>query len=233
MSERKAILSTLVAAVAVVAVGIGAIYVLGNGQGNTSTEVVTAPTLVEPPVMTAATPEEAENCELAPQAAERLDRFATGDLAAFRINTRPVSLTTLDFQRPDGTPVTLADFAGKTILLNLWATWCVPCRAEMPALDRLQQQRGGDDFAVVAVSLDASAADRPRDFLTEIGVGLDLYVDPRLGLLDDIRRIGAMGGLPTTILIDATGCQLGIIEGPAEWDSPAAIGLINAAIGGV
>lgn len=184
-------------------------------------------------MLVAATPEQAANCELAPAAAAALDRFAAGDLAAFRVNTQPISLAALDFQREDGTPLSIADFAGKTVLLNLWATWCVPCRAEMPALDRLQQQLGGEDFAVVAVSLDASAADRPRGFLDEIGVGLDLYVDPRLGLLDDIRRIGAIGGLPTTILIDPTGCQLGIMEGPAEWDSPAAIGLINAAVGGV
>ncbi|MGV8840765.1 MAG: TlpA family protein disulfide reductase [Bauldia sp.] len=231
MSERKAILSTLVAAVAVVAVGIGAIYVLGNGQGNTSTDLPPGIEVAGPAELVAATPEQAANCELTPEVAEALAPFAAGDLAAFRVNTQPISLAALDFQREDGTAVSIADFAGRTILLNLWATWCVPCRAEMPALDRLQQQRGGDDFAVVAVSLDNSTADLPRGFLAEIGVGLDLYVDPRLALLDDIRRIGAFGGLPTTILIDPAGCQLGILEGPAEWDSPAAIGLINAATG--
>lgn len=232
MSERKAILSTLVAAVAVVAVGVVAIYVFGNRQGNTTPEVAAPPTLTGPAQLAAATPEQEANCELAPEAAAALDELATGDLAAFRVNTRPISLAALDFQTADGTPLSIADFAGRTILLNLWATWCVPCRVEMPALDRLQQQLGGDDFAVVAVSLDASEASRPRAFLDEIGIGLDLYVDPRLGLLDDIRRIGAMGGLPTTILIDATGCQLGILEGPAEWDSPAAVRLITAAIDG-
>ncbi|MCW5713180.1 MAG: TlpA family protein disulfide reductase [Bauldia sp.] len=230
MSERKAILSTLVAALAVVAVGVVAIYVFGNRQGNTTPEVASTRVITGPAQLAAATPEQAANCERAPAAAARLDALAVGDLAAFRINTRPISLAALDFQGEDGTPLTIADFAGRTILLNLWATWCVPCRAEMPALDRLQQQLGGDDFAVVAVSLDASDVSRPRGFLDEIAVGLDLYVDPRLGLLDDIRRIGAMGGLPTTILIDAAGCQLGILEGPAEWDSPAAVRLITAAI---
>jgi len=232
MSERKAILSTLVAAVAVVAVGMVAIYVFGNGQGNTTPEAAATPTVTGPAQLAAATPEQEANCERTPAAAAALDGLAAGDLAAFRINTRPISLAALDFRAEDGTPLSIADFAGKTILLNLWATWCVPCRVEMPALDRLQQQLGGDDFAVVAVSLDASEASRPRAFLDEIGLGLDLYVDPRLGLLDDIRRIGAMGGLPTTILIDATGCQLGILEGPAEWDSPAAVRLITAAIAG-
>lgn len=232
MFERKAILSTLVAAVAVVAVGVVAIYVFGNRQGNTTPDVAAVPTITGPAELAAATPEQEANCERAPGAAAALDGLAAADMAAFRVVTRPISLAAVDFQREDGTPIAIADFAGKVILLNLWATWCVPCRVEMPALDRLQQQLGGEDFAVVAVSLDASEASRPRGFLDEIGIGLELYVDPRLGLLDDIRRIGAMGGLPTTILIDATGCQLGILEGPAEWDSPAAVRLITAAIEG-
>ena len=230
MPEWKAIVTTVVAAVAVVSAAVAAIYVFGGRQGNTdgATDPVT---LATPTELAAATAEQEKDCETAPDEAERLDDFAVGQVAAFRIVNRPISLVSLSFGRPDGTTVTLADFAGRTVLLNLWATWCGPCRIEMPALDRLSASLGGERFAVVAVSVDTGDAARPRAFLEEIGVtALDLYVDPGLRTLDDLRRIGARGGLPTTILVGRSGCLLGIIEGPAEWASPDAERLINAAI---
>jgi len=171
-------------------------------------------------------------CAAAVAAAGRLAPVAVGEVAAFRPDAGNGSaLRDLAFQRPDGSVVRLADFTGTPVLLNLWATWCVPCREEMPALDRLAGATG-DRLEVVAVSLDTGGAEKPRAFLDEIGVGrLDLYVDPKLNLINDIKRLGLRGGLPTTFLVDEAGCQIGVMEGPAEWDSPDALRLIEAAVG--
>lgn len=193
---------------AAVAVGIGAAIYVGLGtQGNGADPA----------------------CAAAAATAQRLDPLAIGEVAAFRAGDGAGrSLRDMAFQRPDGSAVTLADFTGKPVLLNLWATWCKPCREEMPALDRLAAAEA-DDLQIVAVSLDTGPADRPREFLAEIGVErLALYRDPDLNLLNDIKRLGLRGGLPTTILVDGAGCQLGVMEGPAEWDSPDAISLIEA-----
>lgn len=170
-------------------------------------------------------------CAGAAEKAARLEALSVGDVAAFRPAETPVSLSDLAFHKPDGTATTLADFAGRTLLVNLWATWCVPCRAEMPALDRLSASAGSADFAVVPVSLDSGSADKPRQFLEEIEAkALPLYVDPDLRLMDDMKRLGLGRGLPTTLLVDEAGCQLGVMEGPAEWDSADARALIAAAL---
>ncbi len=171
------------------------------------------------------------DCADAAAGAARLDPYAVGTLAAFRVAETPASLRHVDFTRPDGSLVSLADFAGKTVLLNLWATWCIPCREEMPALDRLATELVDRDFVVVAVNLDVANPGAPQAFLDEINVrSLDLYLDPGLALLGDVRRIGAYGGLPTTVLIDPSGCRLGLIEGPADWASPDALALVTAAL---
>jgi thiol-disulfide isomerase/thioredoxin len=193
-----------------VAVAIGvAIYAGLDGQGNPANAA----------------------CKAASQKAATLEPFATGEVAAFRVASSPASMAELSFKRPDGSAVTMADFAGRTVLLNLWATWCVPCRAEMPALDRLEAAAGSDSFTVVPVSLDTGTPDKPRQFLEDTGIrSLGLYVDPELGLMDAMRRMGLSRGLPTTVLVDGKGCQLGVMEGPAEWDSPDARALIEAAL---
>ena len=118
------------------------------------------------------------------------------------------------------------------MLLNLWATWCVPCRKEMPALDALEQRLGGPGFEVVAVNIDTRDADKPKAWLKEVGVQkLAYYADPTARTFQDLKAIGRAFGMPTTLLIDGQGCEIGTIAGPAEWASDDAIKLIKAALG--
>lgn len=171
-------------------------------------------------------------CEASAQVAARLDPFAKGEVAAFRVATAPERLDSLAFLAPDGSDMTLAAFAGRTVLVNLWATWCVPCRTEMPALDRLEAALGGENFEVVAVNIDLGASERARAFLDEIGVErLAFYADPSAKLFPALKTRGLAFGLPTTLLIDGAGCRIGSVEGPAEWDSEDAKALIRAALG--
>ncbi len=127
--------------------------------------------------------------------------------------------------------MTLAAFKGKVALVNLWATWCNPCREEMPALDRLQAALGGADFAVVPVSIDIGDPARPAAFLEKIGVkNLPLYTDRTTKIFESLKSRGLAIGLPVTVLLDRNGCQLGHINGPAEWDSTDGKRLIEAAL---
>jgi thiol-disulfide isomerase/thioredoxin len=137
----------------------------------------------------------------------------------------------LSFQGPDGRLTRLSAFRGRPVLVNLWATWCVPCRQEMPALDRLQAALGGDDFAVVPVSIDIGNPDRPAAFLQSIGIkNLPLYTDRTTKIFEELKARGLAVGLPVTVLLDRKGCALGHINGPAEWDSADGQKLIDAAI---
>lgn len=129
----------------------------------------------------------------------------------------PKALPALSFQNEAGEPRSLADFKGKLIVLNLWATWCPPCREEMPALDRLQAQLGGKDFEVLALSIDQNGTDKVRNFFNEIGIkSLPIHIDPS-------ARAGftlGVPGFPTTLLIDRSGREIGRHTGIAKWDSP-------------
>jgi thiol-disulfide isomerase/thioredoxin len=201
------------AAVAGVLAGAVAVYVRGSADGN------------------GATAEAGVDCAGAVATAARLDPLAKGQVAAFRPADAPDLVRNLAFQAPDGSATSLAAFAGKTVLVNLWATWCVPCRAEMPALDRLDAALGGDTFSVVAVNVDQNNPERARAFLGEIGVKrLAFYADPTFAIFNELKKRGLALGLPTTILVDGKGCRIGGIEGPAEWDSEDAKALIKAAM---
>jgi thiol-disulfide isomerase/thioredoxin len=146
-------------------------------------------------------------------------------MAGFVFRKEPEALPALAFQDATGRERSLADWRGKVVLLNLWATWCVPCRKEMPALDRLQAEMGSDRFEVVAVSVDRSGVQGARKFLDETKVGrLALYADPSARLAATLRAIG----LPATLLIDAEGREVGRLLGPAEWDGEDAKRLIRA-----
>ena len=137
----------------------------------------------------------------------------------------------LAFQDASGKPLTLDRWRGRTVLLNLWATWCVPCRKEMPALDALQQRLGGPKFEVVAVNIDTRDLDKPRAWLKEVGVKkLAFFADPEAKTFQDLKAIGRAFGMPTTVLVDPQGCEIGSIAGPAEWASDDAVKLIQAAI---
>ncbi|NUR44796.1 MAG: TlpA family protein disulfide reductase [Sphingomonas sp.] len=132
------------------------------------------------------------------------------------VHSSPRSLTAIQFEDERGQTRSLADFKDKVILLNIWATWCVPCRREMPALDRLEAQLGGPDFQVVPVSIDRGGIDTIRKFFAETAVQkLPPYVDKSGQVL---RAIGAIG-LPTTLVINRDGQEVARITGPAEWDS--------------
>ncbi len=129
------------------------------------------------------------------------------------------------FEDSDGNTLSLAEFRGKTILLNVWATWCAPCRKEMPALDRLQAKIGGPDFQVVPLSIDRSGLEAVRPFFTEIGIeNLDIYVDRPAAAM---KAFGVLG-LPTTLLIGSSGRELRRWAGPKEWDSPEVIAEIRS-----
>lgn len=129
----------------------------------------------------------------------------------------PKPVPELQFEDAAGRMRSLAEFKGKLVLLNLWATWCAPCREEMPALDRLQATLGGPRFEVLALSIDQQGAEVARKFFAEVGVkSLALYVDRSA---QAAFKLGAVG-LPSTLLVDARGQEIGRHVGPAQWDSP-------------
>lgn len=143
----------------------------------------------------------------------------------------PRSLSSMSFNSPEGKPMTLADKSGSVVLVNLWATWCAPCREEMPALNALQKDMGGKDFEVMAINVDAGDAVKPNKFLEEVGIDtLSRYREPTLGLFNNLKKQGLALGLPVTLLIDRDGCLLANMNGPAEWAGPDAKRLINAAL---
>jgi thiol-disulfide isomerase/thioredoxin len=152
--------------------------------------------------------------------------LSRGEMAAFVFRKAPEPLPSFKFQDADGKERTLADWKGKVVLLNLWATWCLPCRKEMPALDRLQAAEGSAKFDVLAISVDRKGVDASKKFLDETGVkSLALYVDTSARLNSELRAVG----LPATILIDTEGREIGRLLGPAEWDSEDAVRLIRFA----
>jgi len=171
-------------------------------------------------------------CRPAVELAKKVAPFARGEVAAVNVAKGPLKVPDLAFTNAAGKPMSLASFHGRTVLLNLWATWCVPCRKEMPTLDALEGELGGKDFQVVAVNIDTRDPDKPKRFLKTIGVQkLAYYADPTAKAFQDLKAIGRAFGMPTTMLIDRQGCEIGTIAGPADWASPDAIKLIKAALG--
>jgi thiol-disulfide isomerase/thioredoxin len=144
----------------------------------------------------------------------------------------PKRLPALTFEDGSGAAKSLADWRGRTLLLNLWATWCVPCRKEMPALDALQDKLGGPGFEVVSINIDTRDADKPKAWLKEVGISkLAYYADSSAKVFQDLKAIGKAFGMPTTLIVDPNGCELATLAGPAEWASDDAIKLVAAAIG--
>jgi thiol-disulfide isomerase/thioredoxin len=171
-------------------------------------------------------------CPAAKATASRLAPLAHGEVAALNVNKSPKPAVDIFFTGADGKKLTLADFRGRNVLLNLWATWCVPCRAEMPALDRLQAKLGSADFEVVAVNIDTSRLDRPKAFLDEAGVkSLTRYADSSADSFETLRVAGKALGLPTSLLIGPDGCELAVMAGPAQWDSDDAAKVVTAMVG--
>lgn len=193
--------------------GFAAVYVKGMGSGNGAESAASN-----------------GDCKIAPARKAALAAAAKGEVAALSPLDVPRRLD-LSFKGADGKDLTLANFTGKTVLLNLWATWCFPCREEMPALDRLQNQAGNNNFEVVAINIDKGSDEKPKQFLQEAKIlHLTSYRDNSLGVFNTVKKEGLAVGLPVTLLIDAKGCALGSMNGPAHWDSADAMALIKAAM---
>jgi thiol-disulfide isomerase/thioredoxin len=170
-------------------------------------------------------------CDGAVSLAQKIAPLAHGEVAALTMATAPLRLPDLAFEDADGKPRKLSDWRGKTVLVNLWATWCVPCRKEMPALDSLQARLGGQDFEVVAINIDTRDPDKPKNFLKEANLTrLSYFSDQKAKVFQDLKNIGKALGMPTSVLVDGQGCEIANLAGPAEWASEDAIKLITAAM---
>jgi thiol-disulfide isomerase/thioredoxin len=212
----------LLAVVAGALAGAVAVYVTSRPAGNNGAET---------PVASVSEADVAA-CAAKADRAKSVAASATGDVAAMLAADPPQSVKALAFNAPDGKPMTLADRQGKTVLLNLWATWCFPCREEMPALNALQKEMGSDKFEVIAVNVDTGDDTKPKKFLAETGIDtLGYYRDNTLALFNDLKKRGLALGLPVTLLIDADGCLLAHMNGPANWAGEDAKKLIAAAGG--
>ena len=188
--------------------------------------------------------ERTKACALSNEEREAIDAAATGDVAAMKPIGRErtlkdrlmlrgaepgVDLSELSFSNGAGETVTLASLGDGPKLLNLWATWCAPCRAEMPLLDELREASGGA-YEVVALSVDAGDMEKSREFLAEIGVDLPLYHDGTMRTFTGLRAAEIAVGLPVTALVGRDGCVLAAMNGPAEWAGPDARRLMDAAV---
>lgn len=205
------------AAVLAAVAGFGAIYVSlpPAVHVETSDEVSTEPAIATAP------------STMAPAEGSPLKAYARGKMVTFVAKAEPQALPEIAFQDATGKQRSLAEWRGKVVLLNVWATWCAPCRHEMPSLDRLKQALGGKDFDVVALSTDRDGIAKAKAFLDEIAVkALEPLVDPTAKSAAALKVIG----MPATLLIDREGRELGRVTGPAEWDSEDAKRLIEAAI---
>ncbi len=207
--------STLLAIVLPAAAGFGAIYFMTSRRDNAGLDVRATP----PNQTTAQT--------LPPPTGPGTNSLSQGDMVKFVFRKEPEPLAEISFIDEAGATRSLKDFSGRTVLLNVWATWCLPCRKEMPALDRLQSELGSEKFEVVALSVDRAGAEASKAFLAGIKVAnLKLYADPSAKMGAPLRVIG----MPTTILINGEGREIGRLVGEAEWDSGDAKRLIRAYI---
>jgi thiol-disulfide isomerase/thioredoxin len=206
---RKRLAMIVAGGVAGVAVGLAAVYGIGRIERNAADAA----------------------CTQAEDVARRLSPLARGEVAAFAVADPSRRLPDLAFRDATGAERRLADWRGRTVLLNLWATWCVPCRKEMPALEALESKLGGPGFEVVAVNIDTRDGDKPRAWLKEVGIDrLAYYADPTAKVFQDLKIMGRAAGMPTTLLVDPAGCEIGTVAGPAEWASEDAVKLVTAAL---
>jgi len=170
-------------------------------------------------------------CGGAVNIAKRIAPLVRGEVAALAVAQTPFRVPDLAFKDAQGRDLTLADWRGRTVLLNLWATWCVPCRREMPALDALQALLGGSDFEVVAVNIDTRDPQKPLAFLKDVAIAhLAYYSDPSARVFEELKAAGKAFGMPTTVIVDPSGCEIGTMAGPAEWASDDGVRLIGAVL---
>jgi thiol-disulfide isomerase/thioredoxin len=169
-------------------------------------------------------------CQPAVNIASRIAPLAHGEVAALAVAQKPFRVPNVAFKDAAGHDKTLADWRGRTVLLNLWATWCVPCRREMTALDALQSKLGGPDFEVVAVNIDTRDPQKPLKFFKDENIThLARYSDDSAHVFEDLKSAGKAFGMPTTLIVDRAGCEIGNMAGPAEWASDDGVKLVSAA----
>jgi len=153
-----------------------------------------------------------------------ISAMRTGDMSRLIVLDAPRARVDAEFVDGDGNTVSLRDFSGKVVLLNFWATWCPPCRAEMPSIDRLAGEVAGEDIAIVPLSVDRGDTDRLRSFFKQIGVrNLRIYHDQPNAVM---RKAGVLG-LPITLILDREGNEVARIQGDADWDSDAAKAILR------
>lgn len=156
-----------------------------------------------------------------------LEALRAGDMRKLHFHSEPKPTTEIPFIRIDGTTGRLSDYHGKIVILNFWATWCAPCRKEMPELSALQSTLGGDNFAVVTIATGPNSPDKITKFFNEIGVGnLQHYQDPKQTLARDLGILG----LPATLLLNRNGLEIARLLGDANWHSDSALSIIQAVI---
>ena len=153
-----------------------------------------------------------------------LAELATGTLAGLEVHDAARPAPETPFLDGEGAEVTLADFRGKVVLVNFWATWCPPCVAEMPSLDALATEMAGEDFAVVPVSTDFGGLEKPRGFYEKTGISaLPLYLDAT----QELARAASVPGLPVTLLLDREGREVARLTGDAHWDAAEAKAVVS------
>ena len=218
-------------------IGFGAVYVTAGGTDNRKGDVPAATATPARPAAASdaasTNPQSTVVAQAATPSTSPLpagpgrNPLSVGEMAAFVFKPAPEPLPKVTFVDATGKERTLDDWKGKVVLLNLWATWCAPCRKEMPGLDRLQGELGSDKFEVVAVSVDRTGTAGAKKFLDQIKVEkLAVLADPSARMGTTLRAIG----MPATLLIDAEGREIGRMVGPAEWDTPEGKALIQAAL---
>jgi len=167
----------------------------------------------------------AANAEpLSAEARADLSDLREGSLTKLILHDAPKPLIDTPFRDADGGEVRLADFAGRIVVVNFWATWCPPCRHEMPSLDRLAEAMAAEDVEVVTISNDIGGPEKPIAFFAETGLDtLAVYHDPARQMA---REAGILG-LPVTLVLDREGREIGRLVGDAEWDSPSAQAILR------
>lgn len=176
----------------------------------------------------------ARSCPVQAAQAQIVDAAAVGELAAVNGTGEGRGYADMAFKSADGTEMTLRDFSGKALLVNFWASWCVPCREEMPALDAIASEYNSEKFQVVPINLDIGEGGlaKAQEFLAEGKFeNLPLYADNTFAAFDRLKREAVAVGLPATLLLDPEGCELAVLQGPAEWHSKDGRAVVEALIG--
>lgn len=152
-----------------------------------------------------------------------LELYAKDSLKKLTALEVPIVQPLMTFKGPDGAEMTLSNYKGKTILVNIWATWCAPCIAEMPMLDQLQAQKGSAKFEVVTISLDRTAQEAESWFEKNNITNLPLWHDSSYAVSGKLE----LPGLPTSIFYNAQGREVARIPGEVDWTSPEALALVD------